>query len=253
MPTNLLAGYKSASQMARVSSEAWGEQSLYCASCDASSLERCVPNMKSIDFICEQCKLPYQLKSSTARLHTRVTDGAYATMKKTIESGQAPNLLLLQYDLASWMVRNLTVVPWFAVTLSCLECRPVLMPPARRAGWQGCNILLRNMPPDVRVPMVVDGQARAARDVRRDFAKLTPVAKFSALQRGWTLDVLNVVRGISKKRFSLRDVCNHSPQLQRLHPENRHVEAKIRQQLQILRDMGILNFLDNRGNYEVID
>ena len=36
----------------------------------------------------------------------------------------------------------------------------------------------------------------------------------------------------------------------RLHPQNRFVRPKIRQQLQILRDLGLLEFL-GRGRYRV--
>jgi len=36
----------------------------------------------------------------------------------------------------------------------------------------------------------------------------------------------------------------------RLHPENRHVRDKIRQQLQVLRDKGLVEFL-GRGEYRV--
>ncbi|HLA49925.1 MAG TPA: hypothetical protein VJ000_01890 [Thermodesulfovibrionia bacterium] len=32
-------------------------------------------------------------------------------------------------------------------------------------------------------------------------------------------------------------------QIQQLHPENKHIRPKIRQQLQLLRDKGILEFL----------
>jgi type II restriction enzyme len=33
-----------------------------------------------------------------------------------------------------------------------------------------------------------------------------------------------------------------------LHPENRHVRDKLRQQLQVLRDLGLIEFL-GRGRY----
>lgn len=250
MPTDVLQGYTSASQRARVSSEAWGERNLYCPSCDSEALERCTANMKSIDFVCRKCQLPYQLKSSAIPVTTRVMDGAYLTMRTTILSGNTPNLLLLHYDLQKWTVRSLTVIPWFAFTLSSLECRPMLRPPARRAGWQGCNILLTNIPEDARVPMVIGGTSRLAEDVRREFAKLKGISGLTAEQRGWTLDVLNVVRTIGKKKFSLKEVCEHSRELQKLHPRNRHVDAKIRQQLQTLRNLGLVRFIDGRGNYE---
>ena len=39
-------------------------------------------------------------------------------------------------------------------------------------------------------------------------------------------------------------------ELARMHPENRHVRDKIRQQLQVLRDKGFLEFV-GRGEYGV--
>ena len=68
--------------------------------------------------------------------------------------------------------------------------------------------------------------------------------------RGWTLDVLNVVRSLGREDFSLADVYARSAELARLHPRNRFVRPKIRQQLQILRDLGLLEFL-GRGRYRV--
>ena len=46
----------------------------------------------------------------------------------------------------------------------------------------------------------------------------------------------------------MRDVYASAAHLARLHPANRHVEPKIRQQLQVLRDMGLVEFL-GRGRY----
>ena len=62
------------------------------------------------------------------------------------------------------------------------------------------------------------------------------------------MDVFNVVRGLGKNEFSLPEVYAHADALARLHPDNRHVNDKIRQQLQILRDMGIIKF-QGRGQY----
>ncbi|MBE6823326.1 MAG: hypothetical protein E7518_09565 [Ruminococcaceae bacterium] len=38
--------------------------------------------------------------------------------------------------------------------------------------------------------------------------------------------------------------------LSRLHPNNNHIRAKIRQQLQVLRNDGIIEFVDNAGTYK---
>jgi type II restriction enzyme len=57
---------------------------------------------------------------------------------------------------------------------------------------------------------------------------------------GWTLDVLRVVQLLGKMQFSNDDVYEFVPHLERLHPENRHVRDKVRQQLQVLRDRKFL-------------
>ncbi|MGD2080871.1 MAG: hypothetical protein PVJ36_07070 [Nitrospirota bacterium] len=46
----------------------------------------------------------------------------------------------------------------------------------------------------------------------------------------------------------MKDVYEHEERLSKLHPENKFVKAKIRQQLQQLRDLGLIEFLE-RGVY----
>ena len=50
-------------------------------------------------------------------------------------------------------------------------------------------------------------------------------------------------------QFSLDDIYECESELQIRHPANSHVRDKIRQQLQLLRDHGIIRFL-KRGLYE---
>jgi type II restriction enzyme len=73
---------------------------------------------------------------------------------------------------------------------------------------------------------------------------------FAMQQLGWTLDVLNVVRSLQKPAFELSEVYAKERELAKLHPQNRHVRDKIRQRLQVLRDLGILEFLGN-GTYRL--
>ena len=58
--------------------------------------------------------------------------------------------------------------------------------------------------------------------------------------RGWTLDVLNAIRLLGKTEFTTADAYTFTRELEKLHPDNRHVRDKIRQQLQVLRDTGLL-------------
>jgi len=134
--------------------------------------------------------------------------------------------------------------------LSAVERRPPLAPTARRAGWVGCNILLNKIPKDARIPIVESGRFRPSFEVRRAYQRLRPLEQLKAEMRGWTLDVLNVVRSLNKAEFSLPEVYAYTDELAELHPKNSNVQPKIRQQLQILRDLNLLEFL-GAGHYRL--
>jgi type II restriction enzyme len=96
--------------------------------------------------------------------------------------------------------------------------------------------------------IVKSGMVTDSRVVRRQFARLRPLERIEHDARGWTLDVLNVVRGLNKTEFTPQDVYAFTTHPQSLHPDKRHVPDKIRQQLQVLRDLGFVEFL-GRGRY----
>lgn len=237
------ARYTSLPQRARVATELWAASNLYCASCDSDRLRQAAANNPAIDYFCEGCDAPFQLKSQSKPFGRRIVDAAYSEMIRAIHENRTPNLVALHYDPQKWRVRNLFLIPRFAFSESAIECRKPLAPSARRAGWIGCNIRLDLLPPDVRIPLVVDGASCEAREARRMFARVRPLEKLQAKQRGWTLDVLAAIRSLGKDEFSLADAYSLEANLSKLHPENRHVRDKIRQQLQVLRDRGLLRFL----------
>jgi len=69
-----------------------------------------------------------------------------------------------------------------------------------------------------------------------------------AQERGWTLDVLSEVQRLGKAEFTTNDAYSFGRELEALHPDNRHVKDKIRQQLQVLRDMKLLIHVE-RGRW----
>jgi type II restriction enzyme len=251
MPVELGAGYTSGAQRTRVVSEAWGERNLYCVNCSSAGLRRAAPNTQAIDFTCPECASPFQLKSQAQPFSSRIADAAYGAMCRAIMENRTPNLMVLHYDRARWEVENLILVPRFVFSLSLLQRRKPLGPRARRRGWIGCNILLANVPPDGRIPIVAGGVATSPAWVREQYARLRPLGRLGHEARGWTLDVLNVLRRLGKGEFTLAEVYARGEELRRLHPQNRYVEAKIRQQLQRLRDMGFLEFLGG-GSYRIV-
>ena len=171
-------------------------------------------------------------------------------MKRAILEDRTPNLFVLHYDLDRWAVRTVLLVPHFAFALSALDRRKPLAATARRAGWVGCNILLDKIPVHARISVVNEGTPQTARQVRASYNRLRPLEKLQVEKRGGTLDVLNAVHSLGKKEFSLHEVYTCADALAKLHPDNRHVRDKIRQQLQVLRDLGLLDFLGS-GSYRL--
>ena len=172
-------------------------------------------------------------------------------MMDAILSQKVPNLVLLQYS-PSWSVKNLLLIPSFFLTESAIEKRKPLSLKAKRAKWVGCNILLGNVPEDGRISIVSNGIVTGPAQVRRQYRHVQPLRELGLKERGWTLDVLNVLRRLKKHDVTLADFYEFEAHLQALHPNNRNVKPKIRQQLQILRELGFLAFEDNKGRYRVL-
>jgi type II restriction enzyme len=248
--TSKAAGYKSGSQIARVLTESWARMNLYCVSCRADRLAPARENTRVVDFVCDKCREQYQLKSQGKPLGSKVADAAYAPMAEAIAHNRSPNFLFMHYSRDAKCVENLLLVPRHFVTLSCIEMRNPLSPKARRAGWQGCNILLGALPGDARIPLIHGGHAMSPRDVRKDYARFRFLSEQKANERGWLADVLKCVRDLGKEDFTLREVYEYEASLKRLHPANKNVRPKIRQQLQVLRDRGMLTFL-SPGHYRL--
>jgi type II restriction enzyme len=250
LPTENLERYHSKSQRARVATEAWATANLFCANCDSPRLEPAPVNSFAFDYDCPKCKNRFQLKSQSRILGCRIVDSAYSKMMEALRSDRAPHFIFLHYAPNLWRVLNVLLVPCFAISRSAIEKRNPLAATARRAGWVGCNIVLTHIPLDARVPIISDGVAHRASEVRRQFRHVRPLAELSVKERGWTLDVLTAVRELGKERFGLEEIYAKEGELARMHPENRHVRDKIRQQLQVLRDKGFLEFVE-RGEYRV--
>jgi type II restriction enzyme len=170
-------------------------------------------------------------------------------MLRAIRADRTPNLLVLQYS-KTWEVQNLLLVPRMFFTESIIEKRKPLGPNARRAGWIGCNILLGEIPPDGKIPIISAGVPFGKEQVRADFSRVRALASVPPSLRSWTLDVLRVVRRLGKAEFSLQELYEFESELKSLHPQNQNVRPKIRQQLQVLRDTGLISFV-GLGHYRV--
>jgi type II restriction enzyme len=241
--------YKAGSQIARVLSEDWCSRELYCAACDSSRLSRSKVNTPAVDFVCPECQQYFQLKGFKTWNQRKIIDAGYESMVRAIRSDRVPNLLILQYS-PEWLVRNLLLIPSVFFSETVIEKRLPLGPNARRAGWVGCNILLDRIPQDGKIAVVSNSTCVAEQQVREEFSRVRKLAEVPPAVRGWTLDVLCTIRKLQKPRFSLQELYEFEPYLQRIHPRNRNVRPKMRQQLQVLRDLGLIEFL-SPGRYAV--
>jgi type II restriction enzyme len=248
LPTTTIGNYRSGSQRARVSTEPWAEANLYCPACESPKIDSLPTGTHAADFKCPVCASRYQLKSQRTKVGDRILDGAYAAMQRAITSDETPNLFLLHYKLPQLTVENVFLIPHFAFSMSCVEKRKALSPTARRAGYVGCYFVLNRIPSDARIQIVQDGRPTSSSDVRSAYEKLRPLEKLNVKRRGWTLDVLNIVKSLNKTEFKLKEVYEHEDLLAKFHPDNAHIQPKIRQQLQELRDMKLVKFLGD-GHY----
>lgn len=247
---SLLAKYTSNSQRARVASEAWVLKNGYCLACSSDTLKQTAANTRTKDFICPNCSHGYELKSTRGAFGRRIADGAFSAMMATIREGRTPSFLLMEYS-PNWEVRELTALHHSLITEECIEERRALGPTARRAGWIGCNIILPRIAVEGRIPIVTAGNAQARETPRTAFARLQFLSRMPAKGRGWAASLLNLLRQLPSDRFSLSDAYLFEAHLAELYPGNNNVRPKIRQQLQVLRDAGIIEF-EARGQYKFI-
>jgi type II restriction enzyme len=245
------AGYKSASQIARYWTEHWVGDQVYCANCGEANLDKYENNRPVADFHCANCNEEYELKSQKEKFGTKILDGAYRTMCQRLASSNNPNFILLTYNQKATLVTDLLIIPKHFFVSDLIEKRKPLGPTARRAGWIGCNILLHKIPEAGKIFLIRNSVPISKDDVLKKWQQTAFLRKKPEPARGWLIEVMRCVENIGRPTFFLDDVYKFENRLRASYPTNRHVKEKIRQQLQVLRDRGILEFA-GRGQYRLI-
>lgn len=245
----LAIGYKSESQKIRVMSEEWVADNIGCPCCGYHRLNNFENNRPVADFYCEKCGETFELKSKNGALGRKISDGAYKTAIERITSNTNPSLFVLQYD--EYSVVNLEIIPKYFFTPNIIEARKPLSETARRAGWQGCNIIFGDIPEQGRISIIKNQELVDYNLVVNEFEKTTVLQVKDITKRGWLFDILKCVNSIKKEEFTLKDMYKFENELKKKHQDNNNIQPKIRQQLQILRDKGYIEFIGN-GNYKKI-
>ena len=68
----------------------------------------------------------------------------------------------------------------------------------------------------------------------------------------WKTEVRRCVDKLGKREFTLSDMYLFIEELGGIFPQSKNVDARIRENLQLLRDDGYLEFIDNNGNYRCL-
>lgn len=246
-----IGAYTSMSQVARVLTEDWVLRNSYCPSCGNKSLQSFENNRPVADFHCVGCNEEFELKSKRGDFYANVVDGAYSTMLQRIGSGNNPNFFFMSYT-PRWAVKNFFVVPKQFFTPDVILKRKPLATTARRAGWIGCTIHLSAIADAGKVFLVKNSLVVPAETVKASFARTRFLREKTSETKGWLLDVLKCVESIPSSSFSLENVYAFEGLLGAKHPQNNFVRAKIRQQLQMLRDNGLIEFVA-KGRYRKSD
>ncbi|MDQ3076322.1 MAG: restriction endonuclease [bacterium] len=241
--------YLSASQKARVQTESWVLKEVYCPKC-GGSIDNYENNKPVADFYCKKCIEDFELKSKKGKFGKKVSAGAYSQMVKRINSAKKPNFFFMGY-LETWSVNDFFVVPKHFFVSEIIEERKPLAKTARRAGWIGSNILFSKIPKAGQIFYIENGKELDKKDVLEKWQKtvfLKQIKKPDA--KGWILDIMNCIDSLNKKDFILEDMYAFEQDLSVIHPENKNIKPKIRQQLQFLRDKGYLEFIE-AGKYRL--
>lgn len=248
----IAVNYKSNSQIIRVLSEDWVKKNGYCPNCGFSNLT-CFENNKPVaDFFCNNCSEEYEVKSKDGNnVGKKIIDGAYSTMIERINSDNNPNFFFVNYNKSNLSVNNFLIIPKHFFVPEIIEKREPLSDTAKRAGWIGCNIEISKVPESGRIFLVKDSQIISQKNVLNKWSSTAFLKSKKTDSRGWIIDIMNCLDKIKNNVFSLNEIYTFENQLKLKYPNNNHIKDKIRQQLQILRDSGILEF-SKKGTYKKI-
>lgn len=237
--------YTSGSQIARVLTESWVRHNIYCTSCGHDTLNNFANNSPVADFICTSCSSEYELKSKKNSFSGKIVDGAYESMIQRINSENNPHFFFMNYSFMNLEVINFLVIPKHYFINDVIEKRKPLSIIARRAGWIGCNILLQNIPSTGKIFLIKNGKVEDKRTVLSNWSRTSFLANQKKESRGWLIEMLKIIDDIPSKEFKLSEVYLFENYLNQKFPNNNFIKDKIRQQLQILRDKGLLEFKGN--------
>jgi type II restriction enzyme len=172
-------------------------------------------------------------------------------MIERINAYNNTHFYFLNYSPKNFQVLNFIVIPKHYFVDNIIEKRKPLNVIARRAGWVGCNILLDQIPSTGKIYLVKNGELQNKKVVLETWAKTIFLEKKRKETRSWLIEIMRLLEKIPATSFNLSEMYSFENYLREKFPNNKFIRDKIRQQLQVLRDKGLLEFKGN-GRYKKI-
>ena len=152
LQTKQINNWKSKSRIIGEACEDYVKNTIKCIRCN-NNFEKCKPNEKSKDLICISCNQKYQIKAKNVsykqvnnikcKKQFRTIGGEYSTTLNSIN--EKIDYLIILYEKQSYKILNVLYITNENINSSCIIPRKPLSSTAKRAGWQGCNILFDNI------------------------------------------------------------------------------------------------------------
>ena len=151
--TKQRTNWKSESKIIGEACEDYVKNIIKCIRCNNNNFKKYKPNEKSKDLICISCNQKYQIKAKSDT-HKQVTNikckkqfktigGEYLTTLNNIN--EKIDYLIVLYEKQSYKILNVLYITNENINSTCIIPRKPLSSTAKRAGWQGCNILFNNV------------------------------------------------------------------------------------------------------------
>jgi type II restriction enzyme len=145
--------WKSESRIVGEACEYYVKNNVKCVRCNNNNFEKCKTNEKSKDLICSSCNQIFQIKAkNTTQKQTntiknkntfKTIGGEYSTTLNHIN--EKIDYFIILYEKHSYKIINILYIQNENINSNCIIPRKPLARTAKRAGWQGCNILFNNI------------------------------------------------------------------------------------------------------------
>lgn len=170
-------------------------------------------------------------------------------MIERITSDLNPNFFFLNYDKRDLSVKNLILVPKHFFTTDMIIPRQKGIP--NRPNYIMCSIDIQRVPTSGKIHIIQQGKIIDQAIILQQWQQYLFLRNINNDNKKWQLSILHCLDQIQNEYFSLKEMYAFETTLALQYPNNHFIKDKIRQQLQFLRDKGMIEFL-GRGHYRKV-